>query len=101
MASGLPREYPWSSCHSPGRTAKRGPVRGSCLRTHARGRFVVGGRSTPSRTLARVAPRHVLLRTREETAVAWFRRSPAAGTHAERGASDLGHLENFVQTRRG
>ena len=33
--------------------------------------------------------------------MAWFRRRPAAGTRADRGASDLAHLENFVQTRRG
>ena len=33
--------------------------------------------------------------------MAWFRRRSAAGTRAERGASDLQHLENFVQSRTG
>jgi hypothetical protein len=33
--------------------------------------------------------------------VAWFQRRPAAGSRVAHGASDLQHLENFVQTRRG
>jgi hypothetical protein len=33
--------------------------------------------------------------------VAWFRRRSAAGTRADRGVSDLQHLENFVHTRAG
>jgi hypothetical protein len=33
--------------------------------------------------------------------VAWLRRRSSAGTRADRGASDLAHLENFAQTRRG
>ena len=33
--------------------------------------------------------------------MAWLRRRTAAGPRTDRGASDLAHLENFVQTRTG